>query len=56
METFIAPEPDGGSVKWKTTNAILFRHVRGMIKSLAHHALFKKAPLTTHPTPELHTI
>ena len=36
------PVPDGGCVKWKTTDAILFLHGRGMIKSLAHHALFKK--------------
>ena len=36
------PAPDGGCVKWKTTDATLFPHGRGMIKSLAHHALFKK--------------
>ena len=36
------PAPDGGYVKWKTTDAILFPHGRDMRKSLAHHALFKK--------------
>ena len=36
------PAPDGGCVKWKMIDAILFPHGRDMIKSLAHHALFKK--------------
>ena len=42
--------PDGGRVKWKTTDVILFPHGRGMIKSHGHHAL-KKMSWATHPTP-----
>ena len=32
---------DGGWVKWKTTDAILYLRERGMIKSHGHSALLK---------------
>ena len=46
---FYKPHPCQSLVKWKTTDAILFLYGRGTIKSLAHHALFKKSTLNDTP-------
>ena len=43
---YFCSEQDGGRVKWKMTDAILFPHVMSTIKSWAHHAL----QLATHPS------
>ena len=42
------PTPDGGWVKWKMTDTILFPHMMSTIKSWAHHAL----RLVTQPSEQ----